>query len=228
MLTTHLLRPLLVFAALAFILEFTTLDLWVADHLYRWSGDVWRWRDAWLISGLIHQGGRTFSIVLLLLLVALLGVSYWVERWQPLRRGFCYVVASALLSVTLVNLLKQLTPVNCPWDLLRYGGRFDYVRTFAGYRYPESGGGCFPAGHASAAYCWLGLYYVAREYQPRWRYRVLVGVLLMGGVFGGAQQLRGAHFLSHDLWTLAICWFSATALALGMFPVPARAKERVL
>ena len=40
-------------------------------------------------------------------------------------------------------------------------------------------------------------------------------VLLAGAglVFGSGQQLRGAHFLSHDLWSLAVCWF----LALGLF-----------
>jgi membrane-associated PAP2 superfamily phosphatase len=26
------------------------------------------------------------------------------------------------------------------------------------------------------------------------------------------QQLRGAHFMSHDVWTAAICWFTALAL----------------
>jgi hypothetical protein len=31
----------------------------------------------------------------------------------------------------------------------------------------------------------------------------------MGVVFGATQQLRGAHFLSHDLWTAAICWFNS-------------------
>jgi membrane-associated PAP2 superfamily phosphatase len=31
--------------------------------------------------------------------------------------------------------------------------------------------------------------------------------LSVGLIFGISQQLRGAHFISHDLWTLAICWF---------------------
>ncbi|MNV84902.1 hypothetical protein D3C71_1788110 [compost metagenome] len=38
----------------------------------------------------------------------------------------------------------------------------------------------------------------------------------MGLLFGFAQQLRGAHFLSHDVWTLAISWFVALALYLAM------------
>jgi membrane-associated PAP2 superfamily phosphatase len=36
--------------------------------------------------------------------------------------------------------------------------------------------------------------------------------LAAGLIFGLAQQLRGAHFLSHDLWALAISWLVALAL----------------
>jgi len=31
--------------------------------------------------------------------------------------------------------------------------------------------------------------------------------MALGLIYGIAQQLRGAHFLSHDLSTLAVCWF---------------------
>src|SRR6218665_451834 len=34
----------------------------------------------------------------------------------------------------------------------------------------------------------------------------LAGALLAGLVLGGAQQLRGAHFMSHTLWTGWLCW----------------------
>lgn len=29
---------------------------------------------------------------------------------------------------------------------------------------------------------------------------------MLGLTFGITQQLRGAHFLSHDLWSAALCW----------------------
>ncbi|HET6591419.1 MAG TPA: hypothetical protein VFG48_00750, partial [Xanthomonadales bacterium] len=32
------------------------------------------------------------------------------------------------------------------------------------------------------------------------------------------QQARGAHFLSHDLWTLSWCWFGALGLFLLFRP----------
>jgi len=36
-------------------------------------------------------------------------------------------------------------------------------------------------------------------------------------VFGVSQQLRGAHFASHDVWTLTICWIVALLLHRAMF-----------
>lgn len=46
--------------------------------------------------------------------------------------------------------------------------------------------------------------------------------LLQNGVFGAAQQLRGAHFLSHDLWTLATCWTVSLLLFLVVRRITAR------
>ncbi|WP_210763428.1 hypothetical protein [Xanthomonas hydrangeae] len=43
-------------------------------------------------------------------------------------------------------------------------------------------------------------------------------------MYGGVQQLRGAHFLSHDLWTAMICW--CTALAVFRMAGPFQAALR--
>lgn len=217
MLTSHFLRPLLLFVIVAGLFEFTHIDLWLADQLFHWSGDSWSWRDAWVTETLIHRGGRILAGLVLIINITLLAMSYRLSSLQPLRHGLWYLLISVLLSLLLVNIMKHLTHVNCPWDLLRYGGDFDYVRTFVNYAHAGDVGQCFPAGHASAAYSWWGLYYLAREYRPRWRFRVLVGVLGMGLLYGGGQQLRGAHFLSHDLWTAGLCWFVATATSLWWF-----------
>ena len=75
---------------------------------------------------------------------------------------------------------------------------------------------CFPAGHASAGYAWVALYFFFLARRPAWRWRGLAIGLIAGAVFGIAQQLRGAHFFSHDLWTLMICWSTALLLYVGM------------
>jgi membrane-associated PAP2 superfamily phosphatase len=52
----------------------------------------------------------------------------------------------------------------------------------------------------------FGLYFFCRHFWPERSGLVLFAVILAGVVFGFAQQLRGAHFISHDLTTALICW----------------------
>lgn len=177
----------------------------------------WGLRDAWITKALVHDGGRVF-VAMFACAVAGCGVaSLFMVRIAHWRRGLWYLLGSAMVSALAVAALKELTHIACPWDLTRYGGTYPYVRNFSAQ--PDAfSGACFPAGHASAAYAWLGAYYVAYEYAPRCKGWALSLVLGAGVLFGFDQQLRGAHFLSHDLWTLAICWSCATILYLWIPP----------
>ena len=64
----------------------------------------------------------------------------------------------------------------------------------------------FPPGHASAGYTWIASYFFFAAIRPQWRWAGLALGLGLGLTFGITQQFRGAHFLSHDLWTVMICW----------------------
>ncbi len=213
----HVWLPLLAFTIATLLLELSRFDLWLADALYGLSGGTWSLRDAWVTRTLIHDDGRALVGSLGGVLLVAAPASRYAARFRHWQRGLWYLLAAVGLSAVAVNVLKEITHVNCPWDLLRYGGEFPYLRNFAPQPAGLSPGACFPAGHASAAYAWLGAYYVAREYAPRWKVRVLGGVLVCGVLFGFGQQLRGAHFISHDLWTLGICWCVATLLYVLVF-----------
>ena len=214
-LLVHLWLPLTVFCGLAVVFELTEVDTLIADHIYTWGNHSWLLRDAWLTSTLIHNDGRRLVTVLSVALLLLLAASHFVPRLKPCRKGLWYLLASAVSAALAINLLKEFTHVDCPWDLLRYGGEFPYIKKFAVHPLDFRTGACFPAGHASAGYAWFGLYYFARDLYPRWQRLALAGVLLTGLVFGIGQQLRGAHFLSHDLWTLGVCWVCATLVYLA-------------
>tara|TARA_R100001377_G_scaffold28682_1_gene15586 strand:- start:296 stop:976 length:681 start_codon:yes stop_codon:yes gene_type:complete len=184
-------------------------DLLLGDLLFRLQGGQWLMKDAWLTNELIHDQGRNLVAVLLLTLLTAIGLSHFTQSLRPYRKGLYYVLVCALITVAIVNLMKQYSALDCPWDLTRYGGDKVFISLFEPRLAGQGPGACFPAGHASGAYCWLGLFFLARHYWPRWRFRALGGVLTLGLVFGIAQQLRGAHFVSHDLWTLYISWMSA-------------------
>lgn len=214
----HVAWPLLAFLVLATAAMAGGGDAWLADRLYAWEGGRWALRDAWLAQRAIHQGGRDLSALMWLATLVAWRVACLREDGVRLRRPLGYLLVATAAAAAVVSLLKGVTGVDCPWDLARYGGRLPMPGPFAARASGLPAAGCFPAGHASGGYAWMAMYFFLRVVRPRARFAGLALGVGMGLVFGVAQQLRGAHFLSHDAWTAAICWFVALGLYLAFWP----------
>lgn len=197
-------------------------DAWWADHLYAWQGGAWAARDAWWSAELLHVGGRRFSIgcwMLAALACSLTWTRYLPRAW---RRPLGYVLVTVPLATLLVAYLKTRTGIDCPWDLQRYGGTHPWLSPFEARPVSFGPAACFPAAHAAAGYAWVALYFACAAAGPSlrdWRRLGLAFGLALGLVFGAVQQLRGAHFLSHDLWALTLCWLVAALSARVCLPV---------
>jgi membrane-associated PAP2 superfamily phosphatase len=209
----HAWLPLIAFAAMVLWTMVFGGDQWLADRMYAWQGSHWQLRHDFVTEQLIHRLGRDISTMAWLTVLAAWIVARTRPGWGSLRRPLAYLLVSVAVSTALVAWVKSWSNMDCPWDLARYGGAREYVGLFAMRPLGMSRGACFPAGHASGGYAWLALYFFLWSVRPRLRWLGLAVGAGMGLVFGFSQQLRGAHFLSHDLWTLAICW----ATALGLF-----------
>jgi len=197
------------------VISFFELDCRWAEWLFQLEGGSWRLRTHWLLTDWIHEGGRSLSVALALACILLWLASGRVSRLYPHRRVLAYLALAPLLSAGLVSLGKHTLGGDCPWSLQPFGGDQPYRSLLA--QLLESGGGeCFPAGHASAGYAWLALGCAAVAVTPRLLPLGLGMPLLLGLVFGLGQQLRGAHFLSHDLWSLVLCWTVSVLLARVM------------
>jgi membrane-associated PAP2 superfamily phosphatase len=201
-------------------------DLWLADRLYAWEGHAWTLRHAWATQDVVHLRGREASTGAWLAVFAAWLVACARSSWQPLRRPLLYLLLATALSTLLIAWIKSWSNVDCPWDLVRYGGTRAYFGVF-GLRPAGTGpGACFPAGHAGGGYAWLALYYFLLAVKPRLRWLGLAVGLAAGLLFGIAQQLRGAHFLSHDLAAILVCWGCATALQRAFWRDAATAASR--
>jgi membrane-associated PAP2 superfamily phosphatase len=210
LLGSHFILPICI-AGLAFFASYHYhVNVFIADYIYHWQGDSWALKDHWLLEYVIHLGGRLF-IEIMYGTVAILFIATWFNKIvKPLRKGLLYLLVAVLLSSLIVAIVKSFTGVACPWRVERYGG-------WATMDFFVSNGKCFPAGHAGGGYAWMALYFFCRVYFPRWRFLGLLLGLFLGVVFGVAQQLRGAHFISHDIASLAICWSVAFILYSGMW-----------
>ncbi len=224
----HLWAPLAVFGCLSLLLIVLHGDLWLADRLYAMEGHAWSLQTGYVTQDLLHAAGRQASKDLWFTLALMVAISLLLPQWRQWRRPLLYLLLATALSTAAVGLLKRWTNMDCPWDLLRYGGDKNYYSLFMHRPSILGHAKCFPAGHASAGYAWVALYFFFLSTHPRWRWWGLGFALGLGAMFGVAQQLRGAHFLSHDVWALMICWLIALALYLPMLgqrriALPARA-----
>lgn len=191
-------------ALLVLIWDLSSFDLAVAH----WSGGAagFPLRDSWLLTQVLHDGARNIAWMLALLLC--LFVWWPVGKLTQLNLGRRVQLASTtLIAVLLVSWLKSWSGASCPWDMTDFGGIASYASHWSHLLAPDGGSGrCFPAGHASAGFAFLGGYFALRHDFPSGARLWLTASIAAGLTLGIAQQMRGAHFMSHTLWTGLICW----------------------
>lgn len=216
---THLVLPALAFLALALTFALTDADRALTDA---WAFDATAGRfigagpGEWWAREVIHAGGGTAVRAAGLVAVLLWLGAGRVAALQAWRRPLGYVLAATLAVVAVVGIAKNTTNVDCPWSLTGYGGSLPYVHLSGDRADGLPRARCFPGGHSTSGFALLALYFALRDRRPRAARGALAGALAIGGLFAFGQEARGAHFLSHDVWSLAIAWFTClTVYQLG-------------
>nr|WP_307700252.1 phosphatase PAP2 family protein [Variovorax paradoxus] len=179
------------------------------------------WRDNAFLVHVMHESAKNLSWLFVIALFA--GIRWPLGVLRRLSvRARAQLAFTVLLSVITVSLLKHASHTSCPWDLKEFGGVASHVSHWAWKVYDGGPGGCFPAGHASAAFAYAGGYFVLRRVSPG-AAALWLGVSLVAGLMlGVSQQLRGAHYMSHTLWTAWICWTVGFAIDLVAAPRASR------
>lgn len=162
-------------------------------------------QDHWLLEATLHEGGRflAWACVLAATLMVWWPIGFF-KRIDGSRR--LQLVLTALAAALAVSVLKSFSHTSCPWDLSEFGRAARHVSHWDWVTFDGGSGRCFPAGHASAGFGFVAGYFAFARDAPRVARAWLVAALLAGLIFGLAQQVRGAHFMSHTLWTAWLCW----------------------
>jgi membrane-associated PAP2 superfamily phosphatase len=212
------LPPGIAFVAIAVLFALTDLDRTIARA---WAFDdalgAFPARNAWWSTYLLHSGGRELVWGIWFATVGTYVASFFAVKWRAYRRPALFAFVAIALATLTVNIFKALSNVDCPWDLIEFGGTLPYVQLFADRPDGLPSAACFPASHSSSGFALLGFYFVLQE-----RSRVGSGVALLlalavGVIFAFGQEARGAHFLSHDLCSAFIVWFVELALYSWIF-----------
>lgn len=217
--------PLLLLGAALVLNEHLALDARLADLLFAWEGGHWRYRHDALVAALLHDNGQRMAYSLYVATVLAALICHGTSRLARHRRGLRYIAASCTVCLAAVALGKALLPIPCPWDLQRYGGHLPS----GGWLHWQATGfvkGCFPAGHATGGYALFAWYFLARHHGWPHRHLLLLASLSSGLLLGLTQQVRGAHFASHDLATALLCWTITRVMAKRLLrPHPSRTDE---
>lgn len=218
-LSAHFLYPLIALIVFSILITVGDIDRRVADFFYHLQENSWAWKNRWLAETFFHKGGRAVSLLLVLVVLVLLIAAHTNRVLGAHKKPLWYLLLATVGGSLFVSTCKSLLAVSCPWEFERYGGHLFYVGVVE-QLFLRNGEGCFPAGHASAGYAWISCYFFGLYYQSKWRWAGLAIPIFIGLALGFAQQIRGAHFISHDLWTLALCWFFSLLLFFVFFKLP--------
>ena len=190
---------------LTYIGRYTDLDILFANLFFDASQQRFPLREQWFFAIFVHHWVKWFLIAAGIFLIALTSVDSLYLRISFIHKNkkqYFVVVASFLLIPLAISSLKKISIHACPWDLQLYGGVAPYIRFLDSLPAGVPLGHCFPAGHISSALWLCSLAVLFLPKQPKKAALVFAGGLLFAFFLGFAQQMRGAHFLTHNLWSV--------------------------
>jgi membrane-associated PAP2 superfamily phosphatase len=193
--------------AIVLLATFTDIDLRLADAVYDARLGDFPWRHAWLAEVFSHVLLKRMLTGVALVFIGL--ALYDLARPGAHRWRLRVVAGCAIVIPSIIALLKQLSSSHCPWDIDRYGGSAPYVRLLEALPAGIAPGHCMPAGHASSALWLISLAVLFLPARPRTAAAVFGAMLAFGIALGYLQQMRGAHFLTHTLWSV---WIACAVL----------------
>ncbi|QIO05827.1 phosphatase PAP2 family protein [Acinetobacter shaoyimingii] len=157
-------------------------------------------KHSWALEVLNHQYVKHLIIFCDVLFFLAWLASFKIPKYRSTRWQNGYFFMMVILSVSIIGILKAHSSHSCPWDLTVVSD------TGISWNFIKGSGHCFPGGHASSGFALMVGYFIFRLSDPPRAYFYLTAGIILGFAMGWAQMMRGAHFISHNLWTAWIIW----------------------
>ena len=174
-------------------IDLNLIQPWVSsDGSFPLKGD-------WALAKLNHTYVKQVLTAVYLSFFVLWCASFKIEKLKAKRWQYGYFFAVSMLCTCVIGLIKAHAAHACPWAMT--------TATSTGFiwNFSATAGHCFPGGHASTGFALITGFFIFRLDQKKLAWFYLFSALILGFAMGWAQMMRGAHFLSHNLWTAWIC-----------------------
>lgn len=223
----HSILPLILAFILLYLYPITGLDTWLTHPFYDAKTLAFPLKQDWFLRNIMHEKLKIFviAIALTLLIFWLCGLKMvrfnrdrYKLNWLLINhQRFLWIFIAMLISTASISILKHFSNHACPWDLLIYGGNQPLFALFDSLPLGAVAGHCFPGGHAAGGFSFMAFYFGFRDADVkigsiRFSNIGLVIGLILGLVMGWTQVMRGAHFMSHNLWTAWFVWMLLLAI----------------
>ncbi len=181
------------------------IDFAVSRYFFDPVAGAFPVKDAPLFASVGHTGLKWLVLSVWLFSAA---AAAFMRKWRSPLVFFCITVA---LTTLVAALLKMNSAHSCPWDLRGFGGTVDWFPLFGSPAFPSGPGHCWPGGHAAGGFSLVAGYFAFRGNHRVLARSALGAALGLGALMSYVQIARGAHFLSHNLWSFWIGWFCSLA-----------------
>lgn len=208
----HLVAPLAAAPLIWWLFATTNIDRWLIGFYFDSAAHAFPLRDDAFLQNVMHSALKLVVITIGMAMFGAFLLSYLVPQMAPYRRRLLWLFLGMAGATLLVSLIKHNSALHCPWDLAEYGGYAPFHSLFERVPDNTAPGRCFPGGHASGGFALFAFYFGLRDTHEKHARVMLAGGLAMGMVMGWAQMMRGAHFLSHTVWSAWLEWMFLAVL----------------
>lgn len=208
----HIVPALIFILLMLLVYPHTHLDTRITDLFFDAQLHRFTLKNDPFLTVWMHVRLKWLMVAIALASLALALFSYRLSSLNEYRQSLLWVFAGMVISTTAVTVFKHYSLHGCPWDISLYGGSLPLLDLFTSPPAGTEAGRCFPAGHPSGGFALMAFYFAFMHSKPRFSVLMLWIGLLMGLLMGLVQMMRGAHFLSHVLWSGWLVWMVLLAL----------------
>lgn len=188
------------------------IDEWLISFFYDPNVHQFTLKRNWFLEVVMHEGLKYLMIMIAVTICCLWLLSFKSHPLERYRNALFMTFLGMIVTTTAVTVLKRFSVHACQWDLSIYGGDQPLLELFESLPMGVSFGHCFPGGHASGGFSLWAFYFFFRDSNPKLAQCGLYAGAIFGFVMGWSQMMRGAHFMSHNLWSAWLVWTILLAL----------------
>lgn len=147
-----------------FVFQYSNIDIEIQEYFYNFNTKEWIWDRKEPISNLLLYTGLKKTLIVFAVIVLFTLVIFWKkELIQKYKAGMIIIVLSSILVPATVISLKNETNTPCPKNIEHFNGSYPDIKVFDSYPKDFKQEGkirCWPAGHASAGFALMSLFFL--------------------------------------------------------------------